>query len=382
MPNFNPDIMTPGSAVADSLQMILARRKEEARQMMMDRLGVEKFRSDEADRTAQRANQEAQLGLERQRTDASVAADNERRITSKIDSLGFGEQDLENIQDEELRRELTNRGRTRMAPGPSVTTTTDIADVEFGPSDHAISSETTVGPGKAMYTGSQKFQEEQVARQRLMDYINNNPAIFNDNPELKNALMIQHAGASASVPASVMSPRPSVTPILPTGRPGAQINLPRGGEAMELGWAPQQPRPQFVGVDTNSGRPINMNPDGSYTFGNIPEGATLGPKPSAAAGASDILTTDMRQRLAQARGTPNPDDDQQAIATILGNARVSQGVKDTVQDIYAYALEKGDKRPSADQLMASVDPNSTNPPLTPQEMAEISSLLITILGGN
>jgi len=247
---------TPGSAVADTVQQILQRNREQQRQAVMDRLGLEKYRSDEA-------NQAAQLGLEKQRTDASVAASNETINSELLKRLPRGRIPTENIKDprvldliqkyglteEEtdqetptINPELAAQDRLRrmgvQVDGKPISFAEPPAVESVGKAKDEVPvfRASATRPPRTMYIGSNDFQKERDARDQMDAYIAAHP---NEDPDTLRAIMMARAGMIDSLPANIAGARPSVTPILPTGRAGQRVDLPRGGSAMELGYPPQ-----------------------------------------------------------------------------------------------------------------------------------------------
>lgn len=265
---------TPGSAVAETVQAILQQRRDQQRQLMLDRLGIEKFKSDDE-------NQKAQLDLQRQGeermgrvSDANIAADQERLFNEQLDSLGYGRRDVSGLEQSnpELFNKLMERQLIEEEPAvtPRVGTATDMqlpegatpeqieqfaAAAEQGPMEMEQVGE--MSPARKMFVGSKDYQQVQDARNRITGLMSD-PA-FAQNKDLREALMLMQGGAINQVPDELVGPAPTVTPISPGGRPGTPINLPRRGQAMELNYPPQpnaasQPFPFHVDTD-NDGTP-------------------------------------------------------------------------------------------------------------------------------
>lgn len=265
---------TPGSAVAETVQAILQQRRDQQRQLMLDRLGIEKFKSDDE-------NQKAQLDLQRQGeermgrvSDANIAADQERLFNEQLDSLGYGRRDVSGLEQSnpELFNKLMERQLIEEEPAvtPRVGTATDMrlpegatpeqieqfdAAAEQGPMEMEQVGE--VSPARKMFVGSKDYQQVQDARNRITGLMQD-PA-FAENKDLREALMLMQGGAINQVPDELVGPAPTVTPISPSGRALPQIQLPRRSQAMELPWAPQpnaasQPFPFHVDTD-NDGIP-------------------------------------------------------------------------------------------------------------------------------
>ena len=109
MPSQDIYSMTPGSAVAQELQSILLRRKEEERQAMLDRLAREEHDSNLNFRKHQMESADKSEARLTRATDAEIAASQERIYQDKVKGLRRGTTPDE-IQDEKLRNEIRNRG--------------------------------------------------------------------------------------------------------------------------------------------------------------------------------------------------------------------------------------------------------------------------------
>lgn len=125
--NYDIYSMNAGSAVAQILQDILQRRRDEARQAMLDKLGHEDQQSILEQRRHQMEQDRARTDLERQRTDVarldseSQRAVNQARLEesaenlyqSRVKGLPVGTAP-EDIPDESLRKGIESRGQFRV----------------------------------------------------------------------------------------------------------------------------------------------------------------------------------------------------------------------------------------------------------------------------
>lgn len=161
----DPRLMTPGSEVADTLQAILARKRETERQAMLDKLAAEE----------QRSVQEAREAETQRLADtaaAQIAQSKEATFQSKKGDIRRGTKP-ESIADEELRNELVNRGmfETRQMQGPPSPGQEEMPSVSF-------------------YKGTPE-EEERERRLALFDELSAR------NPEMAGGLDILSAGGPA-----------------------------------------------------------------------------------------------------------------------------------------------------------------------------------------
>src|SRR3990167_9706476 len=91
--------MTPGSGVAEAIQAILQRRRDESRQAMLDKLMHDKTQADMAAQTRTLEQGDRRIGLDAERNafeGRRVASDEAKTaediITSQIGSMGDVEQ--------------------------------------------------------------------------------------------------------------------------------------------------------------------------------------------------------------------------------------------------------------------------------------------------
>lgn len=239
MPNFNIQSTTPGSAVSDTVQEILQRRREQARQMMMDKLGIAKFGADEEQRGLENTRANSQLDIQGRTANANIAADKARQEASWIDSMGYGSRDVTGLQDSSpdifnalQKRALLQEEAVPGAPNPDDAGATD----PLSPEEQAIPGQ--FDQKRFRYIGSPDFQKASDERTRLSDYVttHKDELAKPENAELAKALGLIVAGGMKDVPDGAIEPLPTVTPISPEGNARSPITLPRKGQAMELNW--------------------------------------------------------------------------------------------------------------------------------------------------
>jgi hypothetical protein len=396
--------MTPGSQVAETLQGILQRKRDTERQIMLDRLGLEKARLDDEQTRHGMGLQDSQLEIQKQaearagrQTDASVRHTNAQTDNALLQNLPVGRTSASGMSPE-IQRILTERGMLESMPTASVGTSTEFTpEMEPDVSDHFApiagdSETTTTQGGEKMYIGNEDFQKSEIERNRILELLNG--GIVEEEDPLKTVL--QGAAAGVNIPTGALPGRTTV--LSPGGQTRQTITGRQGDNVIELNHPPNAPAAampslfQIPGPDGTS-QSHWLRPGEQPTEKTLMQGvegqARKGNMPTTP--AQDMVPADVRQRLVTARATQSPNDDPQAITNAITNARVDQSVKDAVREMYDYAtgidsatgqpLQNWTK-PSFEQVIGMLDPNFVEPPLTPQEVNQVHTLLQMILGGN
>lgn len=279
MPQFDMNVTTPGSAVADTLQMILARRKEEKRQALLDQLNAENVRSDIDYRKSQVDLSRQDNDRQKAVADAQIASSNEQRKASMLGTLPEGETEITpeyKAENPELYELMAQRGGLRKEPDETITAYQMPTDDPFdGGGDELF--DTSRGtpvvskfPGKEFWKGSKEFQKDRIARDRLSP-IMNDPE-FHKLPELQKALILIQAGVRQNVPEEAIAGQKRVVPITPRGQALPAINLGPRDTAMEMNDPPQanaansQAVYQLVNSKTGEERSLIDTADGARKF--------------------------------------------------------------------------------------------------------------------
>lgn len=319
MPN---NIVTAGSAVSDTVQQILQRNRDTERQAMLDALSQQNMERN----WKHMDSQEALARQQEQRLTEDQAFD------QQIQSLPYinDEAPVEGM-DPARAAFLRKYGLTTKKPGERTASMMEeqLPEGMYGPPAEVEDPSSVVQqPDQEVYAGSADFRSKQQQEGRIKA-LRENPE-FQQADALTKIIMMREHGIDQNAPGDLFLPEPTVTPISWDGRQLPTIKLPRNGVGMELSRPPAAPRPQYVGVDSGSGRPVNQMPDGSYAVAELPPGVTLGPKPSAAsARPQDIVPQQAWGRLAAARG-----------ATGLGAANKAARVQQEVDNILAIATDR------------------------------------------
>lgn len=232
MPNYDVNSMTPGSAVADTLQELLTRRKAEARQAMLDQIAEQQRRADENYRAEQLKIQQAVNA--RDEAAAARAVNEEARRAQEFtlnqqinqDNL-FGQRlgrlrggtDLSEIPDTDFRNRIVREGLAENIQ-------------PFGPTEEG----GTPAP-RQLYRGSPDFQQEQEERQRLIDF--RDTVDPQQNPELLQVIDALIGGASG-IPTELLGAPPETFTVAADGTiTRSPIRMGRNANVIQL---PQVPR--------------------------------------------------------------------------------------------------------------------------------------------
>jgi hypothetical protein len=397
---------TPGSAVADVVQQILQRRKDEARQMMVDRLGIEKFRADEDQRGVTNAMNERQEGRMGRMTDAQIAAANANREKDILSTLPHGATEIGGFSPE-IQKLLRDRALARMVPGqppveePAPTGSavevaidgrpqgkfpiTPTMQTPDGEAPVFRSKTTAPPPDSEMYIGSSDFQKAGDERNRMLGTVT--PELEKDNPLFAQLIRMQAAGVNAPVPGSVSGPKPSVTPIRPNGTAANRVEGERGTEFMELNppAASSVPSYQYVGTDKD-GNPLfasnRVGADGRPNLVSVPVpgGGGIQPKPTPAisgivpAGVTNSWRAGLPRRNGEGEDAYNSRQAQvrNSIVASLGPS-VSPRAKNFISQalgVYSTALASGQPAPNILKTAETVQP-----PFSPEELGVIQQFM-------
>lgn len=158
--------LTPGSAVAGALQDILARRKMEARQSMLDRMASEEQRSVHSARDEQQRMAREQLALSQQEearqkslSDAQLRESQEKLMQGRLGNVSAGTR-AEDIKDAELNQYMQQGGLFRAEP--------------VSPAQPTVTGDTVEGASmQSLYSGTPKEQTEATSRGRVEDIVRN-----------------------------------------------------------------------------------------------------------------------------------------------------------------------------------------------------------------
>lgn len=230
-----PSGFAPPYSVAQTIQDILKQRRETSRQAMIDKLSEENVRSE----------------MDYRKGNLTLAQDQYKWGKDK-DMLGMVPGGTDPSTVDPLLQELARKvGMIRQRPAQSPTIVGPQA-TDFDPSQAPEVTGTIKSgveqpflPGREAgeeFVGDKDYQQ----RTRFQEDIDALMGQFKDDPDTLRALMLAR-NTGAEIPASIAGPKPSFTPINPdTGKAGAQIDLPRGGEADVMPYPPASYTPAFM----------------------------------------------------------------------------------------------------------------------------------------
>ena len=223
MADFSIYSTTPGSAVADTLQQILARRKEEERQVLLDKMAQEEHQSTLAARQEQMRLARDTEARQKAASEAQIAAANEEIFKSKLGSVRRGTTP-EQIGDEGLRQEIEKRGGFESIP-------------VFDSMPEVGQEGLPTARMQQSYAGTTDEQNKANLEAQFDELIMNT-----DDEQARQALGIQRAGGQA--PASMFPSRKAPLTVVQPGRdpktyPGTLV--PEAQSVVEHGYAPVGP---------------------------------------------------------------------------------------------------------------------------------------------
>lgn len=374
-----PSGFAPPYSVAQTIQDILQQRRETSRQAMIDKLNEENVRSDIGYRKDQLQLQKDQQAF------------NERM---KLLEMVPGGADPNSL-DPEVQAAARRVGRIRQRPAQSPIVVppqaTDFTPETAPEVTGTIRSgvEQPFLPGREAgeeYVGNDAYQQ----RTRAQEDIDAIMGQFANDPDTLRALMMVRSGAASDVPASLVGPKPSFTPIDPsTLRAGTQIDLPRGGTA---DIAPHEPpnyfAPQFLGTDqAGTGKFVSGARGGGLRIVEAPGIGDLTrpgtePQTQVPPALANRLTT-ARERLEYYRnnrgwmsfGRPSADETaaDAEFRTALGAVFSALGHPIELQEV-AISIA-ADPTDSMKPLSVLVQEGAFDPPPTPEEMEVINDML-------
>jgi hypothetical protein len=397
--------MTPGSAVAETLQQILQKRRDAERQIMLDRLGVEKFRLDEQEaqsrmKDADARTRIAQAGEERASLESkaniaqSEAATAESRIRQEnelLEGLPFAPVEDPSQLPSELQDLMIRRGRA--TPGQA---TFDYqkseGDVSPRAEVNAIDQALKAGPVKDM--GSPDFQKDELQRQLIQKFKSSNQGLFQGNPELGAALDAAGAGVINQVPGSLFEPAPTLYHMGPTGKLTPKGTLPRGAQVVETGFAPQTNTANSTQVwkltHPETGKTLDVVGTATDLTPYIAQGYRTDGKAGTVTAPPDQSGNVARaaRDLGVALGLPRSANKaarvEQMRQNLLGAVPIPGPAKQFLQDVITDVerwLEQGQVPPTTEQIMASAkeDAQAEGWNLTAQQLTELQDTLNMVL---
>lgn len=247
--------------VPQIIQQILQKRREEARQAMVDKLQMD-TQNRQLD-ISQGHLDVAKAGEDRARKmdEAQQGEIKERVTASQIGSMGEAEQELSpewKAANPELYQELIKRRRIRQDTITPKTGSSTEFQVPQGASPEQIEAFAKMmegqqaqdlaaaGPSQTreMFTGSPEFQRSEIARNRLTDYMSG----LKDNDPMRQVGAAQLAGLQG---VGVEDVRPTRHVFMsPEGKYGPVREFPAGTSVTEGNWSPAayQPGVQFLGT--------------------------------------------------------------------------------------------------------------------------------------
>mgnify|MGYP001607002270 CR=1 FL=1 len=221
---------TTGSMVAQTLQDILARRRDAARQQIIDRLTVEEHKNTQREREAQSRRADEALTLQKlaearqkQLTEAQLEESTENLMRSRMLGLPMGSTP-DQIPDTRLRQYLQQIGKMpeQLVEGPT--------------------EEGGQLPPVRSFVGTYEQQEKAADRARQAQAIEDMRAAAGKDITPGQEAALAGLGAGLNVnPSFFESATVDVPMIGPTGKILPSVKTPRGVDPIRLGFQPSVP---------------------------------------------------------------------------------------------------------------------------------------------
>jgi hypothetical protein len=388
--------MTPGSAVAEQLQQILQRRRDTERQLMLDRLGMEKTRHDMENDDAQlelQRQQEARMGRQTNasiaQTEALTAGTKEDTTQDQIESLGHEKRDVSGLEqtNPDLLKALQQRALVEEGdptfeyegPGP-----------EASPRDEVGAIDRALKAGPMNFIGSKEFQKDETDSKRIKSAI---PEVKGATDALTAQMIMQAAGATPST-----TGMPNQTRVFgPTGNLTQTIGSRVGDDAVVRPFPPVQPQPNasnavatwnLINPATGATTQVSTNNEGLQPYiasgwrveGKVGTATTPNLEPTKQRAVSSYVGA-----LRMPRGVDKANTIAAAKQGIIATAQLSQPHKlalDADLTSAEQAFEQGKQLPDINSLMALLDQDIASgqlPQMTAAEREEYQSTLNLII---
>lgn len=407
MPRF--DFRSPGASAAEAIQELLTQRKMEARQAMLDKLSEENMQHQwkASDAQIDIATRGQKIAEDRERREAD--AQTETTWRNQIGDLP-DDANLESLKESnpELYNELVKRNMRRVEPSktPMVSSATSYSPTpKMGPlSDDELANEalgaatnieapTQAGPeipGGEFFVGTKDFQKQR-RREAEYDRIMQNPD-FAKADELTKAMMLAKIDEKFNIPESAIAGPRRVIPIPPGSRTPVELG-PRD-QAIEMNYPPQVgawSRPVFIGMQGSNA--VMQQPDGSISLQPVPGTGELEGKPGTVSGNRPVAPPQAWAAFNASlrRGTNERDEDWDVRKQAGRTALVSQvqTLSPPTKQWLVGAIGKlnssidaGRPLPTLEILVSAANADLTAnqlPPLTPREVADLQSVLGTVI---
>ena len=256
--------------VSKTIQDILQRRRDEARQAMLDKLNADNTQSEMAYRTGQLELSRAsdKRAGEKQTWDQNLEA-------VKMVPGGANPSDVDPVY--AALAERLGLVRNRRAVPPTIVPSGGEIPVENGAPTKVdeVGMPTFSGgvdqpflPGNEAsreFVGNEDYQK----RTRAQEEIDAMMGQFKDDPDMLRALMLVRNGASDSVDSELTGPKPSVQMVTPGGAKGALLTGERGTSFQQTPHPPSAYFPSFQAFFDPTPRP-GFPQGGSVSVGNRP----------------------------------------------------------------------------------------------------------------
>jgi hypothetical protein len=374
---------TPGSAVAETLQAILARRKAEQRQAMLDQLSKQ-------DHENRWKNDDATTAINQSAERRAGTMDTENILRGRVPLLPRGGADANSLAPD-TREYVRGLGLIKDDPGTGGQIVEHIGtgtDVEADPNSPAPTFSSRVTAPSSRFIGSADHQKETEARERIAGLMGNQDFTTAATPgekadPLKAVLMAGAAGAE--LPGELL---PNTTRIVGhTGKLHQAIPSRRGDSTVELN-QPAAALSAWTPIGQQGSNIIQQGPGGVVRLAPIPGDGTWAGKPGAG-GMNEIVPQQAwnNRRVAIAGNNSMNRDEQAAAIKAADDAikaiAISRGVSPQVMADLEGIMADIDQLRGAGQPVPPV-PELINriEGITDTERQQLSSLLYGFYGAN
>lgn len=390
MPNNDFYTMTPGSAVADGIQEILARRKAEQRQAMLDQLNAKNVQSEMDYRKGELEN-----AASTRKTAERAATLREWEARSKM-SGGQGADELDpTLRDEGMHLGFIQKSKPATTTSSSFDLPLNTGEAQSPDDLEAMARKMEAAPPAAApdaqthytYSSSGEQQDDELRKVLLQKFL--------DDPktpvELKQwGKLRQGLPKGESLPAPTTWTGDDEVPLTEFDAETNKWSHPMIDGKPVTGKKGQGPvvRPRPAQPNAAAQPQLVQIPDGKGGFTSswlkpgqtLKEGTNIGgdngpiikgnvPKPTAAGNQTAV---DPRFTLAL-QAAKTPAQQKQAINSLIGSYKTTQGAKMIVQQIIGDPSRPSDA--SVEDIMAGVTG-------TDAEKAAIQDMVTIILGQN
>lgn len=372
------DLITPGSAVADTIQQILQRRRTDQREALLDQLRGEQVK-----------DQFKTSDMERQKSADEMKTSEMNRKTLQEQLIEHQLQGLQEGADpSQFSPELAEAARSRgymHKSTPQVGTSSTFQGAEGeAPS---VDPTTVAGPTTEVFKTTAQRERERLQSVNEA-YIAQHPDMVKSNPDLMNVLSMRAGGLEAPITNEMVNAPPSIQQSSPSGALiGQPKQVPRGTVINQGSWSPASYQPKWqLQLDPTTGDGVfystNPGPHGVPEIHREPGMTTPLDIPIVAPAALNAYNAalkrgnkekepDWHRRVAQYRTALGTNLNMRATTP-----RVGETVRAAINEVNSRE-SMGKSLPTMDMIVQMARKNF--PDLTEKEVQQIGQVMNNIL---